>query len=186
MTISARPIARSTRATKFVAPLKEASCRSCEAITGKIELYIARNIFHELRSRVRAPSRKKALPSTLSVNVSVGDQEITHEFMAADQPFSLKLPIWDLHGIMRRGSDPGEPPRPHPGQVRHAIEIATAVGGIGGLRLLVAVVRLFAHSGTAEHGMPIDRVVAGAPRWTGEAYWSGHTESPIKGSGRKR
>lgn len=235
------------------AELREASCRGCGTTTSQIELYLGRSIFHEFRSHVRAPSRKKTLPSTLSANVSVGDQEITHEFLAADQPFSLKLPIWDLPGIMRRvqpsldfpvcnvraynfmrstlretlglpgdapdpivhiasgtidnttfaraiakiaycgavakygitgfrplvlpdiilgrypyvpyfvGSDPGEPPPPRPGQ-RHAIEIATAVSGIGGLKLLVAVVRLFAHSGTAAHGTPIYRVVVGAPR----------------------
>jgi hypothetical protein len=45
---------------------------------------------------------KRPSPSTLSANVSVGDQELTHEFLAVDQPFSLKLPIWDLPGIMRR------------------------------------------------------------------------------------
>jgi len=32
----------------------------------------------------------------------VGDQEITREFLAADQPFALMLPIWDLPGIMRQ------------------------------------------------------------------------------------
>jgi hypothetical protein len=82
------------------AALKEASCRSCEAITSKIELYLGRNIFHEFRSHVRAPSRRK-LPSALSANVSVGDREIRREFLAADQPFALMLPIWDLPGIMR-------------------------------------------------------------------------------------
>jgi len=60
------------------------------------------------------------------------------------------------------GSDPDPPPPPYPRTVRHTIEIATATE-CGGLRLLVASVRLFAHSGTAEHGMPIYRVVIGAP-----------------------
>jgi HNH endonuclease len=233
------------------AALKEASCRSCEAITSKIELYLGRNIFHEFRSHVRAPSRRK-LPSALSANVSVGDREIRREFLAADQPFALMLPIWDLPGIMRGdqprldfpvsnvraynfmpstfretlglpddapdplvhiasgeinnitfaraiakiaycgavakygitgiqpsvlpdiilgrypfvphfvGSDPDPPPPPHPRNMRHVIEIATATER-GGLRLLVALVRLFAHSGTAEHGMPVYRVVVGAP-----------------------
>ena len=46
--------------------------------------------------------------------------------------------------------------------MRHAIEIATTTER-GGLRLLVALVRLFADSGTAEHGMPVYRVVVGAP-----------------------
>jgi HNH endonuclease len=84
------------------AELREASCRGCGTITSQLELYLGRTIFHEFRSHVRAPSRKKTLPSTLSANVSVGDQEITHEFLAADQPFALKLPIWNLPGIMRR------------------------------------------------------------------------------------
>jgi hypothetical protein len=38
--------------------------------------------------------------------------------------------------------------------------------GREGQRLLEAKVRLFAHSGTAEYGMPIYRVVMGAPRET--------------------
>jgi hypothetical protein len=61
------------------------------------------------------------------------------------------------------GSDPDPPPPPHPRRMRHAIEIATATER-SGLRLLVAAVRLFAHSGTAEHGMPVYRVIVGAPR----------------------
>jgi len=60
------------------------------------------------------------------------------------------------------GSDPDPPPPPHPPNMRHAIEIATTTER-GGLRLLVALVRLFADSGTAEHGMPVYRVVVGAP-----------------------
>jgi hypothetical protein len=235
------------------AELQKASCRSCATITSQIELYIARKIFHEFRSHVRAPSRKKTLPSTLSANLSVGVQEMTQEFLAADQPFALMLPIWDIPGIMRQvqpspdfpvcnvraynfmpstlretlglpedapnpivhiasgsidnvrfaraiakiaycgavarygadgfrplalpdiilgkyscvpyfvGSDPGDPPPRDPGQIRHGIDLATATGH-DGVRLLVAAVRLFAHSGSPEHGMPIYRVVVGAPR----------------------
>jgi hypothetical protein len=79
----------------------------CGTITSQLELYLGRTIFHEFRSHVRAPSRKKTLPSTLSAKVSVGDQEFTHEFLAGDQPFVLMLPIWDLPGIIR-----GDQPQP--------------------------------------------------------------------------
>jgi hypothetical protein len=61
------------------------------------------------------------------------------------------------------GTDPGEPPPPDARNMRHAVQIATA-NGREGLRFLVASVRLFAHSGTREHGMPIYHVVVGAPR----------------------
>ena len=67
--------------------------------TSRIELYLARHIFHELRSHVGAPSRKKSLPPTLSANISVGDQERSHEFLPADQPFALMLPTWDCSSI---------------------------------------------------------------------------------------
>jgi hypothetical protein len=60
------------------------------------------------------------------------------------------------------GSDPDPPPPPHPRNVRHAIEITTATEQ-SGLRLLVASVRLFAHSGTDKQGMPVYRVVVGEP-----------------------
>lgn len=235
------------------AVLPEASCAVCATETSKIELYLARHIFHGLRSHVGAPSRKKSLPSTLSADISVGDQEDSYEFLAADQPFALMLLTWDYPGIMRQvqpsedfpvcnvraynfvpgnlreilgladeapdpiihigsgtlnsivfaraiakiaycnvvakyglngfrhlvlpdlilgrypcvpyfvGTDPGDPPPPDARNVRHAVQIATA-NGREGLRFLVAAVRLFAHSGTREHGMPIYHVVAGAPR----------------------
>jgi len=82
--------------------LPKASCSECATETSKIEMYLARNIFREFRSHVGAPSRKKSLPSTLSANISVGDRELSHEFLAADQPFALMLPIWDYPGIMRQ------------------------------------------------------------------------------------
>ena len=84
------------------AVLRKASCRRCATITSQTELYLGRSIFHELRSHVGAPSRRRTLPTSLSANISVGDQEITREFLAADQPFALMLPIWDWPGIMRQ------------------------------------------------------------------------------------
>jgi hypothetical protein len=234
------------------AVLPKASCAACATETSKIELYLARHIFHGLRSHVGAPSRKKSLPSTLSATISVGDQEGSYEFLAADQPFALMLPTWDYPGIMRQvqptedfsvcniraynfvpgnlrellgladdapdplvhiasgtlnnilfaraiakiaycnvvaryglggfrplvlpdlilgrypcvpyfvGTDPREPPPPSAKNVRHAVQIATA-NGREGLRFLVASIRLFAHRGTREHGMPIYHVVSGAP-----------------------
>jgi hypothetical protein len=234
------------------AALKRASCRACAAITSEIELYLGRHIFHQLRSHVRAPSRRK-LPSALPATVIVDGQETTIELAVDDHPFALMLPTWDYPGIMRQvqpssdfpqtnvraynfmpanfretlgvaddatdpvvrvgpgtidnikfaraitkiafchavarygvdgfrhltapdiilgkypwvpyfvGSDPDEPPPPHPRKVRHLVELATMTGREG-LRLCEAKVRLFADSGTPEHGMPIYRVVMGAPR----------------------
>jgi HNH endonuclease len=236
------------------AELEEASCRSCEKITSYIDGYLSRNIFYELRSHAGAPSRRK-LPSTLSAKVLVGDQEFIREFLAADQPYALMLPTWDLPGIMRQvqpspdfpvynlraysfipknfretlgladdapdpmvqippgkinnitfaraiakiaychaiakyglngfrhlvlpdiilgkypcvphfvGSDPGRPPPRDPRDVRHVVGFTTATGR-DGMRFLCAAVRLFAHSGSSETGMPIYRVVMGAPRET--------------------
>jgi hypothetical protein len=234
------------------AELREASCRSCEQITSYIDGYLARHIFYDLRSHVRAPSRR-SLPKKRPAHISVGDQGVSLDLPVDDHPFALMLPTWDLPGILRQvqptedfpvtnvraynymppnlrdalalpedapdpvvhigpgtinnmtfaraitkiaycnaiaryglngfrrlvapdivlgnypwlpyfvGSEPGEPPPPHPRHVRHAVELATATGR-GGIRILVASVRLFANSGTAEHGMPIYRVVMGAPR----------------------
>jgi hypothetical protein len=234
------------------AALRHASCRACEAVTSRVELYLARHTFYQFRSHVRAPSRRK-LPTVLSANVSVGDQASVVNLTVEDHPFALMMPTWDYPGIMRQvqpspdfpktnvraynfmptnlretlglaedapdpvvhvgpgtidnimfaraitkiafcyavakygldgfrhlvvpdiilgkytwvpyfvGSDPGEPPPPHPRKVRHLVELATITGN-GGLRLLEAKVRLFADSGTADHGMPIYRVIMGAPR----------------------
>jgi ribosomal protein S14 len=91
------------------AVLQKASCADCARETSKIELYLARDIFREFRSHIGAPSRKKSLPSSLSANVLVGDKYIRGEFLAADQPFALVMPIWDLPGIMR-----GDKPRSVP------------------------------------------------------------------------
>lgn len=60
------------------------------------------------------------------------------------------------------GSDPdGYPPPPLDRNVIHSIELEPV--SIGNLRLIEAAVRLFANSGTADHGPPIYRVVVGAP-----------------------
>src|SRR5947209_1494414 len=84
------------------AVLPKASCKACATETSKIELYLARHIFREFRSHIGAPSRKKSLPATLMANVSVDEEQDTREFLAADHPFSLRLPIWDYPGIMRQ------------------------------------------------------------------------------------
>ena len=79
------------------AVLPKASCAACATETSKIELYLARHIFHGLRSHVGAPSRKKSLPSTLSATISVGDQEkLVRVSRASDRPFALMLPTWGL------------------------------------------------------------------------------------------
>ena len=83
------------------AELQEASCRNCEKETSYIDGYLSRNTFYELRAHVGAPSRRK-LPLTLWAKVLVGDQEFIREFLAADQPYALMLPIWDLPGILRQ------------------------------------------------------------------------------------
>jgi hypothetical protein len=233
------------------AVLEKASCRNCEKITSYIDGYLARHIFYDLRSHIRAPSRR-GLPENRRANITVGDREVALELPVEDHPFALILPTWDLPGALRQvqpsaefsqynaraynfmptnlretlglaedaadpvvhigpgtinnitfaraiakiaycyavaqyglnfrhlvapdiilgrypwvpyfvGSEPGLPPPPHPWQFRHAVELRVATGG-SGLRLFVATVRLFANRGTVENGMPIYRVVTGAPR----------------------
>jgi hypothetical protein len=55
-----------------------------------------------------------------------------------------------------------EPPPPGPAKGVHFVDLRIVT--IGDMKLIVGSVRLFAHSGTAKHGMPIYRVVVGAPR----------------------
>lgn len=60
------------------------------------------------------------------------------------------------------GADLSDPPPPSQRGMLHAInfsELTTAR-----LRLLMLSIRLFAHSGTKQHGMPIYQVLTGAPR----------------------
>jgi HNH endonuclease len=59
------------------------------------------------------------------------------------------------------GNQPGNPP-PSDRSLLHQIGFRDAT--LGNQRLVLAVVRLFANSGTAENGMPIYNVVVGAPR----------------------
>jgi hypothetical protein len=60
------------------------------------------------------------------------------------------------------GSTVENPPPPGPKDVKHAIQLHETV--IGKLKLLTATVRLYANSGTEDHGPPIYDVVVGAPR----------------------
>ncbi len=57
------------------------------------------------------------------------------------------------------GRDP--PPPPSPKGQRHRIQIMDT--SAGRLRLITVAIRLFADSGTPDHGMPIYHVVVGAP-----------------------
>src|SRR5262245_16905729 len=68
------------------AALRQASCRACEAVTSLVEMYLARHIFRQFRSHVRAPSRRQ-LPTVLPANVSVADQEGIFELAVDDHPF---------------------------------------------------------------------------------------------------
>jgi hypothetical protein len=63
------------------------------------------------------------------------------------------------------GSTREDPPPPGPETVKHAIQLHETY--IGRLTLLTASVRLYANSGTKEHGPPIYDVVYGAPAISG-------------------
>jgi len=52
---------------------------------------------------------------------------------------------------------------PPPGSAKGVHFVDLRIVTIGRMKLIIGSVRLFAHSGTAEHGMPIYRVVVGAP-----------------------
>jgi len=60
------------------------------------------------------------------------------------------------------GCETKEPPPPTPGKGLHMVDLRSVF--IGRMTLIVGSVRLFAHSGTAEHGTPLYRVVVGAPK----------------------
>ena len=60
------------------------------------------------------------------------------------------------------GCETKNPPPPTGGKGLHMVDFRNVF--IGGMALIVGSVRLFAHSGTADHGMPLYRVVVGAPR----------------------
>lgn len=62
------------------------------------------------------------------------------------------------------GGDRTLPPPPTPRGQLHEFQFINI--GYQSLRLLTVAFRIFAHSGTAEHGMPIYRVVFGAPPLT--------------------
>jgi hypothetical protein len=59
------------------------------------------------------------------------------------------------------GADRDDPPPPLPSGVLHSVDFDDAVV-VGRLKPLVVSVRLFAHSGTPDNGMPIYQVVVGA------------------------
>jgi len=65
------------------------------------------------------------------------------------------------------GSRIGDPPPPSRRDLLHSVGFRDAV--YGRQKLIVAEVRLFANSGTPEHGMPIYCVVVGAPLGTQNA-----------------
>ena len=60
------------------------------------------------------------------------------------------------------GSETVDPPPPLSGKVMHMINMDIVT--IGRIRLIVASVRIFANSGTANNGTPVYRVVVGAPK----------------------
>jgi len=60
------------------------------------------------------------------------------------------------------GCELKDPPPPGDRKGVHFIDLRVVT--IGRMRLIVGSVRLFAHSGTAENGMPIYRVIVGAPK----------------------
>jgi hypothetical protein len=58
------------------------------------------------------------------------------------------------------GSDPADPPPPDSRGVLHTVTFTNVT--IGLLKYFTVQLRLFAHSGTAENGMPYYEVVVGA------------------------
>jgi hypothetical protein len=60
------------------------------------------------------------------------------------------------------GGPLADPPPKFPRNVMHAVDFTELLSN-DGLKLWVVRVRLFSHSGTATHGMPIYHVIAGAP-----------------------
>ena len=82
------------------AELLKASCSACAKETSRLELYLGRNIFWELRVHAGAPTRRR-FPDELPARILIGDAAIQKLMPVADHPFFLLTPVWMPAGILR-------------------------------------------------------------------------------------
>jgi hypothetical protein len=73
------------------AELLKASCSECAKETSRLERYLARSIFWELRE----------FPTDLPANIVIGDSALQKVMPVADHPFFLLTPVWMPAGILR-------------------------------------------------------------------------------------
>jgi hypothetical protein len=86
------------------AELLKASCCECAKETSRLELYLARSIFWELRVHAGAPTRRQ-FPDELPAKIVIGDATMQKVVPVADHPFFLLAPVWMPAGILR-GAQP--------------------------------------------------------------------------------
>ena len=82
------------------AELLKASCSECAKETSRLERYLARCIFWELRVHTGAPTRRQ-FPDELPVNVVIGGATMQKIVPVTDHPFFLLMPVWMPAGILR-------------------------------------------------------------------------------------
>ena len=82
------------------AELLKASCSQCADETSRLERYLARSIFWELRVHAGAPTRRQ-FPDELPTNIMIGDAMIRKVVPVPDHPFFLLAPVWMPAGIVR-------------------------------------------------------------------------------------
>ena len=84
------------------AVIEKASCRNCEAITSRLDGYLGRRTFYELRVHTDIQTRRpKERPTHLPATLQVGGALETRMFPAKEQPFAVALPVWDKPEIIQ-------------------------------------------------------------------------------------
>jgi len=82
------------------AELLEASCSPCADETSRLERYLARSIFWELRVHAGAPTRRR-FPDEMPAHIMIGDAMTRRVVQVPDHPFFLLAPVWMPAGILR-------------------------------------------------------------------------------------
>ena len=84
------------------AEIKDASCKSCEAITSYLDGYLARHVFYEYRAHAGVQTRNpRDRPRTFSAEIVLNNRIEFREINAGKHPYFLGLPVWGLPGVLR-------------------------------------------------------------------------------------
>lgn len=80
--------------------LKEASCKSCEAITSRIEIEWLRSSFYAARVQKGLGKKKKRLPTTLPLKVTINGRVITKAVPLKKYPALVVTLLFDTPDIL--------------------------------------------------------------------------------------